>query len=265
MPELPDVEVFKNFVDATSLHQRIAGSAIRHPKIVRSMPGKKLTRLLKGRKLENTHRHGKVLFIELDAAKGWLWFHFGMTGYFTSGKKQDPEPENHIRFMLTFTTGCLLRFHCPRLFGQVGWVADFKEYVQRHKLGPDALAISQKDFLKRFQNTSGGIKAALMNQSLLAGIGNVYSDEILFKSRLHPQHSMKSLDTASFRRLYRDMRSVLTRAIKHHADPQNMPDSWLLHHRHAKATCPRCGGRITRTTVHQRSAYFCQSCQRKRA
>lgn len=265
MPEMPDVEVFKDFVDDTSLYQRITGSEILHLKIVRSMSGTTLTRHLKDRMLEDMRHHGKVLFVRLDAAKGWLWFHFGMTGYFTAGKRQDPAQENHIRFILKFANRRLLRFHCPRLFGQVGWVADFKEYVQRHKLGPDALAISQKDFLKRFQDTSGGIKAALMNQSLLAGIGNVYSDEILFKSRLHPQRSMKSLDATSLRRLNRDMLLVLRQAIKYRADPQQIPDSWLLHHRRGNSTCPRCGGTINRIAVHQRSAYFCQSCQRTTA
>ncbi len=260
MPELPDVEVFKHYLDTTALHQRIARAAILHKKIVRKMSGKKLSRLLKDRTLEESHRHGKVLFVKLNTSHGWMWFHFGMTGYFTYGNSQDPDPEDHVRFMLEFAKGGILRFHCPRLFGQVGWVADLEEYLQRHKLGPDALAISQSDFIHRFQGTNSGLKAAFMNQAVVAGIGNVYADEIIFKTRLHPQQSLESLNEAALRKLYRDMRTVLNRAIEYEADPEQIPDSWLLRHRRAKSPCPRCEGTISRVAIQQRSTYFCDTC-----
>ena len=263
MPELPDVEVFKQYVDATSLHQRITHIAILHKKIVRSISHRKLSRMLKDRKLEKGHRHGKILFIKLNTDYGWLLFHFGMTGFFTYGKAQGTNSKDHIRFVLKFANRHQLRFHCPRLFGQVGWVADPDQYLHCHQVGPDALAIPQGDFIHRLQGTHSAIKTTLMNQSILAGIGNVYSDEILFKARIHPQSSANRLSTPSFRRIYRAMTFVLTRAIHYRADPQKIPDSWLLTHRRLHASCPRCGGMISRISIHQRSAYFCETCQRK--
>lgn len=263
MPELPDVAVLKQYLDATSLHQRISQIEVFHKKIVRSVSPEKLSQILKGRKLKASHRHGKLLFSKLNTCHGWLVFHFGMTGFLTYRKDSEKVLGDHIRFMLKFSNGSRLGFDCQRVLGWVDWIADLPNYLQDHKLGPDALAISESDFVRRFQKTRGLIKTSLMKQSNLAGIGNVYADEILYKAAIHPQLPVTSLNHALLRRVYRATQSVLKRAIHYRANPQKMPKSWLLLHRQSGSSCPRCGNPITRIVIHQRSSYFCKKCQRK--
>lgn len=261
MPELPDVEVFKHYLDSTSLHQRIGHIEVFHKKILRTSSAEKLSRRLKGRKLEKSHRHGKLLFTKLNTSHGWLLFHFGMTGFLRYRKDRNTSVGDHVRFLLEFSNGSCLMFDCQRVLGWVDWIDDLEEYLQDHHLGPDALAISESDFLHRLEGTRGAIKPALMNQAILAGIGNVYSDEILYKARIHPRFPVKSLTHASLSRVFRGMKAVLTRAIDARADPQQVPKTWLLPHRQAGSSCPRCGNPIARISIQQRSAYFCKTCQ----
>jgi formamidopyrimidine-DNA glycosylase len=114
----------------------------------------------------------------------------------------------------------------------------------------------------------GAIKAALMNQSRLAGIGNVFSDEILFQARLHPMTPVGKLDDKDIARLYRTMRRVLKVAIDKGAGaedlPERLPKSFLLRQRQAGAKCPRCGGEIRTMKANGRTAYYCPRCQPSR-
>jgi formamidopyrimidine-DNA glycosylase len=102
-----------------------------------------------------------------------------------------------------------------------------------------------------------------MDQSIIAGIGNVYSDEILFQSRIHPQAKMKELSEKALRKLHQITRKVLRAAIAAHAEPHRLPQSWLLPFRKNNGQCPGCSGKIHRIVLDGRSAYVCPQCQRK--
>jgi formamidopyrimidine-DNA glycosylase len=107
----------------------------------------------------------------------------------------------------------------------------------------------------------GMIKSMLMNQKRIAGIGNIYFDEILYLAGIHPRKDVRSLTKDQTRELHRDMRHVLSTAIKKRADANDMPKSWLLPLRGAEGTCPRCGGIIKSLNIAGRTAWYCPSHQ----
>ena len=123
------------------------------------------------------------------------------------------------------------------------------------------MGISAEDFAARLCRSRAGIKASLMNQRLIAGLGNLYSDEILFQSAVHPQCRSEQLGAEPARRIYRNMRKVLRMATQRNADPMSLPRSYLLPHRRPGGLCPRCKGLLTRQTVAGRTTYWCPACQ----
>lgn len=255
MPELPELEVFKRYVDSTSLHQDIEIVEVKNGKILGGVSTSGLKRGLEGRKFESTRRHGKHLFVELDKGP-WLLLHFGMTGGLKYYRDTDEEPA-HARVLISFRNGYRLAFDDQRLFGKVDLIEDPDGYVEEHKLGPDPLDLDFPAFRKRLEGRRGEIKATLMNQQVFAGIGNIYSDEILFQVRLHPKTSVGRLDESSLHNLHEQTRRVLRAAIERGAEP----DSVLLLHRQEGADCPRGNGKVQKTKAAGRTAYYCPTCQ----
>jgi formamidopyrimidine-DNA glycosylase len=260
MPELPDVEIFKKYLDATALNQKIARVIVKNPRVTRNTSPQAIAHNLTGHKLQLSHRHGKFLFGQLDK-NGAAVFHFGMTGFlkYFSDKAEEPK---HTRVRFDFSNGGFMGYVCPRMFGEVDYTRDVNQYIEKRRLGPDALAVTWKQFRERLAGRKSSIKSALMDQTLLAGIGNVYSDEILFQARVHPQRGVDRLSEGILYRIYKTMRSVLNKTIRYQADPRRVPKSWLLPHREKRAHCPRCGKGIQRVIINQRSAYVCPNCQR---
>ena len=124
------------------------------------------------------------------------------------------------------------------------YTRDVDQYIAERDLGPDALAVTRKQVKDRLAGKSTSVKSALMNQQVLAGIGNAYSDEVLFQARVHPQERLEGLDARNLERIYVKMKSVLKQAIRHQADPR-LPKSWLLTHRKEAAPCPHYFGRLS--------------------
>jgi formamidopyrimidine-DNA glycosylase len=149
------------------------------------------------------------------------------------------------------------------MFGEVDHTRDVNQYIKKRGLGPDALAVSREQFKDLLAGKKSSIKSALMDQKLLAGIGNVYSDEILFQARVHPQNRVDRLSEKTLEKIYRMMKSVLKKTISYQADPHRVPKNWLLPRRKKGANCPRCGKELHRVTIMQRSAYVCPRCQRQ--
>lgn len=128
-------------------------------------------------------------------------------------------------------------------------------------VGPDALDVKKRELEDRLSQKRGTLKSGLMDQSLIAGIGNVYSDEILFQLRLHPKAKVDQLDNQTASALHSTIKRVLKTAIKHHADPDEMPASYLLHHRTPLGDCPRCNRSLEKLQVSGRNAIYCPNCQ----
>lgn len=254
MPELPDVEVLRRYVDATSLHRRIEDLMVRQD-LVEGSP-QTLRRHLREAELEETRRHGKHLFVRASD-EGWLRLHFGMTGTLSSYSAGD-EPD-YTQLRLDFEDGSHLAYISRRKLGSIAWVDDIDEFVEKDRLGPDPLAdrVGRAEFVDLVGSRKGSIKSTLMNQEVLAGLGNVYVDELLFQAGIHPASETASLDDGHLRDLHRSMRRVIDGAIDHGADVDRIPTTWLLPHREPGAPCPRCEGRIEKSRVGQRATYAC--------
>ncbi|HKL63450.1 MAG TPA: DNA-formamidopyrimidine glycosylase family protein [Woeseiaceae bacterium] len=260
MPELPDVEVYRRYIDATSLHSPVAGVEVPSPGVLRGTTPQGLGRALRGRPFEETRRHGKYLFVQLGDDGGYLVLHFGMTGELAYAVDAGPPPE-YTACRFRFDHGGSLAYVAPRKLGRVSVTGSSSGFIEEHELGPDALSLSKEPFRRLAEGRRGSVKSFLMNQEVMAGIGNVYSDEILFQAGLHPRHAVNDLDSAALGALWRAMRKVLRQAIAAGAEPREMPESFLLPRRHEDGRCPRCGTGLRHVTVSGRSAWFCPDCQ----
>jgi len=258
VPELADVEHFRQTFRRYAAGKAVS-SVVADPTILRNAAVQSLQQALRGRRFDEPDRHGKWLICWTDGPA--LLLHFGMTGDLVwSG--DEPERHRHDRLVLEFAEGGELRYRNMRKLGGV-WLAHDRGEVERilGGLGPDALAVSRKVFAERLARRRGGVKAALMDQRFVAGIGNILADEILWQARLHPRRRLESLTDAERGRLYTDTRGVLRDAVRGY-DYVARKRSWLSHVRGSpEAACPRCGTRLARIVAAGRTTYFCPTCQ----
>jgi formamidopyrimidine-DNA glycosylase len=261
VPELPDVEVYRRRLASSGLRRRIDRVRVGDSTVVRDVSRQRLARALKGRELVRSSRHGKHLFADTADGGATLVLHFGMTGLLEVDDRREPG-DPHERFALDFEDGGTLTLVDQRRLGFVTVVDDVAAYTREHDLGPDAMTLEQRDLRRLLRGFRGGVKALLMDQSLVAGIGNIYSDEILFQARIDPRRPAASLDEAAVRRLHRQMQRVLRVAADRGADPERVPQGWLLRHREDGAPCPRGDGEIHKVRLGGRGAFHCPSCQR---
>jgi formamidopyrimidine-DNA glycosylase len=261
MPELPDVEIFKRYLDRTSLHQRITGVEVRDAYVLKRVSARELARRLKSRRFEKTHRHGKHLFVRAGDEL-WLRLHFGMTGSLEYLKRDEQTPKT-ARVLFNFANNDRLAFDDQRKFGEIELIEDVDEFLQRRGLGPDARNIRFSKFKEIFEKRRASVKAILLNQKLIAGIGNLYADEILFRVRIHPATQASALNEKIVGKLFRATCSVLKTAIEAKADADRLPKSWLLPHRGKGGKCPRCGHNLKSATIAGRTTWFCARCQKQ--
>lgn len=262
MPELPDVQVFKEYFDASALHQRVAAVEKCHHNLLHGISPDRLEEILEGHPFTATVRHGKWLFARVGE-NGWLVLHFGMTGCLRYYKKEDKAPGN-IRLLLRFVSGYRLAFDCRRMLGRIGFSESVEKFIKARSLGPDALEVARDvaNLAELLQGKRGTIKSALMDQHLLAGIGNIYSDEILFVAGIHPLTKVPELSAKQMREIARAMDGVLRRAIDCRVGEKGWPGGkWLVPRRKDGEKCPRCGGSIKKEKISGRSSYFCRDHQ----
>lgn len=258
MPELPEVETYTRYFARHALGQRIARVNVVDERILGEIRKETFVRKLKGREFASVRRHGKHLFA--DAGAVWLHLHFGMTGdlaYYREG-----DPPRFAKVIFDFAGGAHLAFEDMRLFGLVDLVDDPDAFVLEKKLGPDPLALTPKQFARLLERRRGAIKSLLMSQEIIAGLGNLYVDEVLYQTSMHPRRAVDAIDAGEVKALYTSMRRILREAIKRHAREAELPASALYHHRETGARCPRCGGTIQRAVVFGRTTYFCAKHQR---
>jgi formamidopyrimidine-DNA glycosylase len=261
LPELPDVETFRRYLGATSLHKEIAEVELRSPEMLVGTSVDELKELLRGSSFESTRRHGKYLFVAFDS-QGWLTFHFGMTGHLKYFKDLGKDTD-YDRLLISFTNGYHLAYDAMRKLGEVQLIDDVEGFVAERGLGPDALGpdLDEGTFVDLVSARRGMIKSALMDQHLIAGIGNIYSDEILFQAGIHPRAEIQGLSKQQVSTIFQVMHEVLRTAIERHADPQQFPESYLNQHREKGGKCPICGQELQRVTVSGRTGYFCPNRQ----
>jgi len=262
MPELPDVEVMRQYLQSTSLHQEIRLVQVLTASVVKGSSPDAFSASVRGKSFVETGRHGKHLFVMLDDGS-WITMHFGMTGnlYYYPVSAKTPF---YARVLFLFNNDHALAYNDQRKFGKIDRISSPGEFVSSLHLGIDALdrALDSSRFRKILSNRKGVIKAVLMDQHEIAGIGNVYSDEILFQARIHPAAPVNSLSREQIQTLYSVMKKVLETAIRAKADPSRMPESFLLPVRKSGDICPGCEGEQKVKKIAGRSSVFCPQCQR---
>ena len=258
MPELPEVETIKNELSPHIIGHSITSVTILDEKLVRQPSVAEFCSRLIGQKIIAVERRGKYLIFGLSSGEA-LIIHLKM-----SGSLLLKPPDRFIRAVLHLDDGTKIYFRDPRKFGAM-WLVENKNAIIA-KLGPEALAaeFTPKILAQRLSRRSAPIKALLCEQSLVAGIGNMYADEALFRARIHPLRSGKSLSGAEIKRLHHAIQQILSAAIKNKgASVENYfrPDGQIgtahfefkVAHGRGKR-CPACGTAIERIPVRNRGA-----------
>lgn len=261
MPELPDVEIFRRYMNSTSLHKKIENVDVKEEKLLGEINSRSLQIRLKDQQFESTMRHGKYLFAKTDNDE-WLVLHFGMTGFLKYFKDFEESAE-HIRLLIDFDNGFHLAFDCQRKLGLIDLVDDVKDFIDKKQLGIDPYReeLDFKTFKNLVQDRRGTIKSFLMNQKLIAGLGNVYSDEVLFQAKVHPNSTARKLNDDKLESILNLIHQVIDTAIDKNADPKALPKTYLLPRRTPNAACPLCQGKIEKAKISGRSSYFCSNHQ----
>ena len=220
---------------------------------------------LAGRRLGAIKRYGKFIVISIEGG-GYLMVHLGMTGKLLLGGPSG----KHTHAVLTFDRGVLL-FDDSRQFGRIEYSESFPARVS--KLGPEPLELAFEDFAAAMKRRKTSIKALLLNQDFLRGVGNIYADEALFRAGIHPMARAYRLRGDRPRRLFDAIRAVLVEAIEaggssisDYVDAQGRQGFFQMSHRvyqRAGEPCVTCGTPIRRTLVAQRSSHFCPHCQKR--
>jgi formamidopyrimidine-DNA glycosylase len=288
MPELPEVEVTRRRIEPTLVGRRICEIHTRRAPQVFLTPPKELARRLQGRAIDHLERRGKYLLMVLDDGSRLL-IHFGMTGQLFTNSAQSirlrsrqalaPEkhavftPDDHTHLSLSFDDqGEQVFYRDTRKFGKVRWLARGAPDPRLDKLGPDALLCTGAMLFEATRKRKAAIKTLLLNQSVLAGVGNIYADEALFRARIPPTRVARRLTQAQCDALARAIVAVLERSIEtggssisDYIQPDGA-DGAYQNERQAYDRqgdpCVRCATPIKRLVLGQRSAYYCPKCQK---
>ena len=291
MPELPEVEVTRRRIAPKIVGRKIRAVRTTAASYFFLTPPRELVRRLLGRRVAALSRHGKYLIAELDDASR-LFLHLGMTGQLftasarsvrlltsTRGGALTPEaqgafaPDLHTHLALSFEDADEdVLFRDVRKFGKVRWLAAGASDPRLDKLGPDALTTTGALLFEATRARKAAIKTVLLDQQVVAGVGNIYADEALFRAGLRPRRSARSLTRKECERLGEQVRAVLLRSIEtggssisDYIQPDGS-DGAYQNERHVYARggepCHACGTAITRIVVGMRSTHYCRLCQR---
>jgi formamidopyrimidine-DNA glycosylase len=259
VPELPEVERARALIEARALRRRIVAVVDDDTYVCRPHAPGEIAAALQGRELTAVHRRGKTMWVETDGGAGpVLGLHLGMAGRIVVDDHEagDPPPAREgagwDRFTLRFADGGALHLRDKRRLGRAVL------HPRVEALGPDALDVGRDEFRERVGRSTAPIKARLMNQAVIAGVGNLLADEILWQARLHPLRPAAELGSDELDTLYRATRAVVKRSVRrggaHTGD--------LNPHRRPGGRCPRCGAELERARVGGRTTWWCPVEQR---
>ncbi|MGW0994300.1 Fpg/Nei family DNA glycosylase [Streptomyces sp. NPDC002520] len=260
MPELPDVEGFRDVLNRCGRGRRVRRVDVRDTGVLRGVTAKRLRREVEGRRLGLPWRHGKLLVVPVGDGPAVVW-HFGMTGELVCARADDPL-DTHDRVVLTLDDERQLRHRDQRKLQGIRLSPDPRALERLlARLGPNALDMTRPDFLELIAGRRGAVKGVLMDQSLIAGLGNLLSDEILWRARVAPGRPARDLSDAEARHVFTAMRGVLATATRAGRVPPRR--TWLTGHRDdAEPACPRCSGRLCSRRLSGRRTVWCEHCQR---
>ena len=274
MPELPEVETVAQGLRRCALGRRISSVEVRHWGVVASA-AEGFIPALEGKRIAAVSRKGKAIAVELTggagASPGFLLVRLGMTGQLTVTQRTAPvEPHTHV-FMILDDGREEVRFRDARRFGRLRALTSAELEKVFGTLGPDAQRVSEEQFLAAMRGRKGAIKSWLMNQNVVAGLGNIYADEALYEARIHPLAQPGRVSSAKAHQLFLAVRKVLSRAVRlggttfsDYLDIEGRPGAFLSKLKVYQRTgepCHRCGQSIRRIIIAGRSSHFCPRCQ----
>jgi len=277
MPELPEVETIARTLAPRVSGRVVAGLDLLYRPLLRT-GGRKGLDALAGRRILDVRRRGKMLLIELEGARA-LVFHLKMTGQFLFAKPSAPR-DRHVRLVIRFDDASdELRFRDVRKFGFLLCLDGEPESAcgELGRLGPEPLEVTLPEFAAILKARRGRIKSVLLDQKRIAGIGNIYADEMLFDARIHPEKPASSLRKEAVERLHRSMQKILASAIEaggstlkdaRYLDADGNPGDFQLSHKvydREGEPCLACGAPIRMKRIGGRSSHFCPNCQRRPA
>lgn len=273
MPELPEVETVVRGLRAVLPGRRILSVRLGKTDFIEDPAA--LEHDLPGSRIGSVRRHGKFIVVELEASNGAssnfsLLIHLGMTGQIVVGPLEAPiAPHTHVFFALD--DGREFRYTDVRRFGKMRLLSGGMQESALGRLGLDPLDATLAEFSALVRSRRARIKALLLDQSVLRGMGNIYTDESLWRARIHPARLGANLKDAQIRRLFRAFRDVLNEAIRmrgssvsDYVDSEGRRGTFQQRHKvyqRKGKKCFRCGALIRRVTVAGRSSYFCPHCQ----
>jgi formamidopyrimidine-DNA glycosylase len=279
MPELPEVETIKNDLQKTVCGKRIIRVSIEDDRVIRQPAPAKFKKLLEGLSIKRILRRGKLLILELSNGK-FLTVHLKLTGQLvlrksSPGEKRrsaiTPSANTARRLSFYLNSGTILDFNDQRLFGELRLVDDWQKLNFIRKLGPEPFDLPFGDFEASLLRKKTAIKPLLLDQSFIAGIGNIYAAEILFWAKIDPRRPAQSLIKEEPLLLYKEMRKVLKKAIKYGGSSVDdyvrvfgQDGGYARFHqvygREGKS-CFVCSKPIIRINQGGRGTYFCAKCQ----
>jgi formamidopyrimidine-DNA glycosylase len=262
MPELPEVETVVRSLRPAIVGRRILNAEFTGLRVLIGS-ARKTARALAGRKVAAVERYGKFIAIRLD--RGYLVVHLGMTGKLLI----DGALTKWTHAIFTLDRGSLV-YEDPRQFGRIEYGDELPARVAA--LGPEPLEVTLAEFAERLKRRRSPVKAVLLNQAVVRGVGNIYADEALFRAGVNPKRVAASLRPERVERVYRAMQEVLTEAIEgrgssvsNYVDAEGRQGSFQTLHRVYQRTgepCTNCGAPVKRILLAQRGTHFCPKCQK---
>lgn len=272
MPELPEVETIRRGLEKAILRKKIAAVRVLAPQSV--LPGKAVfIKRLVGQKIGDIERKGKYLVFNLSGG-GRLIAHLRMTGQLIyCPRKLAAEPQRFSRAILTFEGGSVLHFNDMRKFGRLEAADSARASVVLARLGDDALTVREASFMEAmWRRPNAAVKAALLDQQLFAGVGNIYADEICHAARVLPERAIKTLTEKDLVKMHRAMKSILARSVRcggtsisDYVDAAGKEGSYERHLRvygRDGEACYKCGYEIQKIRVAGRGTHYCGKCQK---
>jgi formamidopyrimidine-DNA glycosylase len=275
MPELPEVETIARTLEPAIRGRIVSAVDLLYRPLLRT-GGRKGLDGLKGRRVLGVMRRGKMLLIALESGRT-LVFHLKMTGQFSLA---DPagKLDKHTRLVVRFEDGANeLVFRDVRKFGFLLCLEGdpMAACAELACLGPEPLEVGLEEFAALLARRKGRIKSLLLDQTMIAGIGNIYADEMLFDAHIHPETQASSLGKKAVGRLYASMKKILTQAIaekgstvQDYRDAEGMAGNFQFFHKvydRKGEPCVVCATPVRMTRIGGRSSHFCPRCQRKTA
>jgi len=253
MPELPEVENYKRYIDQTCLNQKIIALDCRDNRLLKQTKSV-FEEVLIDQQLTETERIGKYLFLKTTTDK-ILVIHFGMTGrpHYYNGEDNRPQ---YAHIQLSFENGYHFGFENKRKFGWWNLADTVEAFKTSNGLSDDARVLSLEDFKAAFENRKTHIKKIIMDQSVCAGVGNWMADDILYQAQIHPKLKVEDMTEDDIKVVFEALKNVIEVAIDKEAHYPDFPDYFLIHNRNDGSVCHHTGCAIKKIKVGGRTTYF---------